>query len=203
MIAASKAFNVPIVGGHTNCHSPYNALSVAILGRATHLITSFDAQPGDVLVLVTNLQGRSHPKYPFWDAATMTDAADLQRHFDLLPQLAEMQLCKAGKDVSMGGIIGTALMLLETSQCGATIDISAIPRPQDLPLENWLLSFPSYGFLLSLPVANFTQLQSLFQREGLTCEAIGQVTADPHLRLTLGEDTTLFWDFSQDRLTGF
>lgn len=32
MVAASQAFNVPIVGGHTNCHSPYGAISVAILG---------------------------------------------------------------------------------------------------------------------------------------------------------------------------
>lgn len=32
MKAASKAFNVPIVGGHTNFRSAYNALGVSILG---------------------------------------------------------------------------------------------------------------------------------------------------------------------------
>lgn len=34
MKAAAQVYNVPIVGGHTNSRSPYNALSVAILGRA-------------------------------------------------------------------------------------------------------------------------------------------------------------------------
>ncbi|MEO1210790.1 MAG: sll0787 family AIR synthase-like protein [Cyanobacteria bacterium J06638_20] len=203
MMAASQAFNVPIVGGHTNCHSPYAALSVAILGRATHLITSFDAQPGDVLVLVTNLNGKPHPKYPFWDAATMTSPEVLQRHFNLLPQIAAKGLCKAGKDVSMGGIMGTTLMLLETSGCGAVLDINAIPRPETVAFDQWLLSFPSYGFLLSLPSANLRTVQGVFESEGLACAVIGQVTDGHQLILQAGSESRLFWDFAEDALTGF
>ncbi|NER78253.1 MAG: sll0787 family AIR synthase-like protein [Leptolyngbya sp. SIO1D8] len=203
MLAASKTFNVPIVGGHTNCHSPYAALSVAILGRAHHLITSFAAQPGDALVLVTNLDGRSHPDYPFWDAATMADPARLQRHLDLLPQVAELGLCQAGKDVSMGGIIGTTLMLLETSGCGAVLDVETIPCPAEVPLEKWLLSFPSYGFLLSVPVKNLNSLQALFHQEKLVCEPIGMVTGDRTLTLKTKTETDVFWDFTQSALTGF
>ena len=203
MVAAAQTFNVPIVGGHTNCHSPYAALSVAILGRATDLITSFDAQPGDALVLVTNLAGRSHPQYPFWDAATMVKPADLQRHFALLPHIAEQGWCRAGKDVSMGGIIGTALMLLETSNCGAVLEIDAIPRPPEEPLAKWLLSFPSYGFLLSVSPANLSQIQSCFRAEGLVCTAIGQVTAGQQLELRSQTESIVFWDFATEALTGF
>ncbi|HEY9888893.1 MAG TPA: sll0787 family AIR synthase-like protein [Candidatus Obscuribacterales bacterium] len=203
MLAAAKAFNVPIVGGHTNCHSPYAALSVAILGRATHLLTSFDAQPGDALVLVTNLQGRSHPQYPFWDAATTADPATLQRHLALLPHLAEHHLCRAAKDVSMGGIIGTTLMLLETSRCGALLDLDAIPRPATMPFEQWLLSFPSYGFLLSVAATNLPQVQALFHGEGLVCEAIGHLTSGHQLWLKLGSVSAPLWDFDHDALTGF
>lgn len=203
MLAAAKTFNVPIVGGHTNCHSPYSALSVAILGRATHLITSFDAQPGDVLVLVTNLAGRSHPTYPFWDAATLAEPATLQRHLALLPQIAALGLCKAGKDVSMGGIIGTALMLLETSGCGAVLEIERIPCPEGVPLERWLLSFPSYGFLLSVSPEQVRKLQGLFQAEGLTCEAIGRVVTGKQLTLKAEQETVVFWNFVTDSLTGF
>lgn len=203
MVAASTAFNVPIVGGHTNCHSPYSALSVAILGRAPHLITSFDAQPGDLLVLVTNLAGRPHPQYPFWDAATMADPGTLQRHLALLPELAGLGLCHAGKDISMGGIMGTTLMLLETSGCGAVLDLGAVPRPDSLSLEAWLLSFPSYGFLLSVAPQRFPKVQWLFQQEELVCEAIGQVTAGHQLILKMGHEATPFWDLSQAGLTGF
>ncbi|NEO87798.1 MAG: hypothetical protein F6J87_26605, partial [Spirulina sp. SIO3F2] len=37
MQAAAQAYDVPIVGGHTNCHSDYTALSVAILGQAKQI----------------------------------------------------------------------------------------------------------------------------------------------------------------------
>ncbi|MEB3268480.1 MAG: AIR synthase related protein, partial [Leptolyngbya sp.] len=93
MRAASQVFDVPIVGGHSNHHSPYQALSVAILGRSRHLITSFDAQPGEVLVLAVNLAGKPHPRYPFWDAATQADPALLRRQLALLPQRAASGLC--------------------------------------------------------------------------------------------------------------
>ena len=69
MKAASEAYGVPIVGGHMNGHSPYNALSVAILGRANQLLTSFDAQPGDRLLLATDFRGKPHPKHPFLECS--------------------------------------------------------------------------------------------------------------------------------------
>ncbi|QQE66470.1 hypothetical protein GFS31_31680 [Leptolyngbya sp. BL0902] len=203
MIAASKAFNVPIVGGHSNCHSPYGALSVAILGRATHLISSFTAQPGHVLVLATQLTGRLHPQYPFWDAATQADPADLRRQLAVLPAIAQQGLCQTGKDVSMGGILGTAMMLLETSGCGAVIDVPTIPRPPSVPLTQWLRCFPSYGFLLSVAPEHLAALQHCFQPEGITCEAIGYITDAPQLILKSGAEMAVFWDFSTEGLTGF
>ena len=139
----------------------------------------------------------------FSESATMAEPAKLQRHLNLLPKIAALGLCKAGKDVSMGGIIGTTLMLLETSGCGATLTIEAIPRPAEVALEKWLLSFPSYGFLLSVPPQNLTSLQALFREEHLVCEVIGQVKSDRTLTLKTKTETHIFWDFTQDALTGF
>ena len=150
MSAAARAYQVPIVGGHTNARSSYNALSVSILGRAEKLISSFTAQPGDRLVMAIDLRGQMHPKYPFWNAATTTEPNRLRGDLELLPKLAENGLCTAGKDISMGGIIGTTLMLLETSNSGAVLDLDVIPRPPEIPFDRWLVSFPSYGFLLSV-----------------------------------------------------
>jgi len=203
MVAASQAFNVPIVGGHTNCHSPYGALSVAILGRATQLLSSFAAQPGQVLVLATQLTGQLHPQYPFWDAATQAEPAALQRQLGLLPYLAEQGLCGAGKDVSMGGILGTTLMLLETSGCGAVLDVAAIPRPAAVPLVTWLRCFPSYGFLLSLSPTHLDAVQQCFGQAGITCQAIGQMVPESQLILKAGDETEVFWDLSTQPLTGF
>lgn len=204
MEAASKAFNVPIVGGHTNTHSDYDALSVAILGRAKALITSFDAQVGDRLLLVTNFQGKPRPNLPYcWDAATMTDPTLLQKHWNILPYLAENNLCDAGKDVSMGGIIGTVLMLLETSNCGALLDLDAVPCPAGLDFTQWLLSFPSYGFLLSIRPHLVEQVQACFHAQGLIAEAIATIQSGNELTLKMGSESQLFWDLHHSPLTGF
>lgn len=203
MVAASKAFAVPVVGGHSNSHSPYSALSVAILGRAQRLLTSFNARPGDVLVLVADFEGQPYADYPFWDAATMKTPADLQANLALLPQIAEADLCDTAKDISMGGVVGTTLMLLETSRCGALLHLDKIPYPDPLSLEQWLVSFPSYGFLLSLRPQHLQTVQALFHRRGLVCEPIGEVVIEPTLTLQTIHEATLLWDFRQSPLTGF
>ncbi|MBE9112875.1 sll0787 family AIR synthase-like protein [Nodosilinea sp. LEGE 07298] len=203
MVAGSQAFSVPIVGGHTSCHSPYTALSVAILGRANRLITSFSAQPGDVLLHVTDMQGEMHPQYPFWNAATEADCDRLQANLALLPALAESGLCDTGKDISMGGIVGTALMLLETSGCGAVLDLGAIAPPPAVDLLPWLLSFPSYGYLLSVRPKAVAQIQPQFHNQGLVCQPVGTITAGQTLTLKLGNAFLCFWDFATETLTGF
>lgn len=203
LVAASQAFNVPIVGGHTSCHSPYAALSVAILGRASRLITSFSAQPGDVLLHVIDMQGKMHPQHPFWNAATDCERDRLRTNLNLLPTLAESGLCDSGKDISMGGIVGTTLMLLETSGYGAVLDLGAIAPPAQVDLLPWLLSFPSYGYLLSVRPEAVEQIQPQFHNRGLVCEPLGTITAGQTLTLKLGDASLCFWDFATEALTGF
>src|ERR1700739_2352612 len=58
MQAASQAFGVPVVGGHTNARTDRSQLAVAILGRARRLLSSFDARPGDRLGAALDLRGR-------------------------------------------------------------------------------------------------------------------------------------------------
>lgn len=203
MKAATSAYNVPIVGGHTNCHSPYNALSVAILGRATHLITSFNARPGDVLLVVIDFQGEFYHRFPFWNASTTADPVQLQKKLEILPYLSEAGLCDAGKDISMGGIVGTLLMLLETSNCGAVLNLDAIAPPDNIPLEEWLLSFPSYGFLLSVRPENVASVQACFHEQNLVCSAVGTVEEHHQLVLKWGNESAVFWDISTRSLMGF
>ncbi|KAM3098918.1 sll0787 family AIR synthase-like protein [Phormidesmis sp. 146-35] len=203
MKAASQAYSVPIVGGHTNAHSPYDALSVAIVGRANQLITSFGARSGDRLLMATNFRGQSHARYPFWNAATKADPMQLRREYEILPFLAESDLCDAGKDISMGGIVGTLLMLLETSGCGAVLDLDAIPHPAELSLEDWLVCFPSYGFLLSVRPENVEAVQAQFRQQDLVCEVIGEIEPTHHLVLRSSNQSVLFWDLAKESLTGF
>jgi uncharacterized protein len=203
MSAAARAYRVPIVGGHTNGRSEYNALSVAILGRAETLISSFHAQPDDRLLMAIDLRGKLHPKYPFWNAATETDPTRLRDDLELLPKLAENGLCNAGKDISMGGIVGTTLMLLETSKCGAELNLDAVPRPPNISDDRWLVSFPSYGFLLSIRPEIVPTVQQLFRDRQITCSDIGKIISTPQLILKSQQESTILWDFDRSPLTGF
>ena len=94
-------------------------------------------------------------------------------------------------------------MLLETSGVGAVLDLDAIPRPTTLAFDTWMLSFPSYGFLLSVPPEQVPALTDHFASAEITCAAIGEVTPGQHLRLRSQGHEVSFWDFTQKKLTGF
>ena len=203
MQAAALAYSVPIVGGHTNCHSPHDGLSVAILGRTNRLLSGFAARPGDCLMVAVTLQGRQFKHYPFWNGATDADPQQLRRQLNLLPELAEAGLCSAGKDISMGGTLGTALMLLEASQVGAEIYLEDIPRPLGVKLEDWVQWFPSFGFLLSVPPQNCEVVAKKFEEQEVSCAVVGRVTGDRQVHLKWGDESAQLWDFEREALTGF
>ena len=70
MHAASKAYGVPIVGGHSNIRADRSQLSVAILGRAKRLLTRLTPSPTDRLVAAIDLRGRYREPFANWEAAT-------------------------------------------------------------------------------------------------------------------------------------
>lgn len=202
MRAAAEAYNVPIVGGHTNCHSPHAGLSVAILGRARQLISSFSARPGDRLLMAVDLNGQQFPNAPFWNAATEANPVRLRDRLKILPELANTGACRTGKDISNGGVLGTALMLLETSRVGAEIDLDAIPKPDAIAIEDWVQWFPSYGFLLSVSPDRVGEVRDRFQVQNIASEAIGTVTAARQVHLHSGNESEHLWNFHREALTG-
>lgn len=177
MRAAAKTFGIPIVGGHTNIRTDRSQLSVAILGRASSLLTSFDAKPGDVLIAAIDHRGRYREPFNNWEAATDAPPARLRGDLEILPEIAEAGLAFAAKDISQGGIPGTAIMLAECSGVGIEIDVSAIPLPAGVALDRWLATFPSFGYLVSVPPDNVAAVLQKFSARGIVAAAIGVVTA--------------------------
>ena len=49
------------------------------------------------------------------------------------------------------GLLGSIAMLLEPSGLGVTVDLDALHVPEGTPLEQWLVAFPSYVFVLLAP----------------------------------------------------
>lgn len=200
--AAAKTFGVPIIGGHTNVRSSQSQFAVAILGRARRLLTSFDARPGDKLIAAIDLRGRYREPFANWEAATDAPAERLRGDLEILPSLAEAGLALAAKDISQGGIVGTAAMLAECSQVAITLDVEAIPIPAGAPLERWLLTFPSFGYLLSAKPEHVDEILSRFQRRGIAAAAIGEVSAGTSVDICDASARATVWDFSAQPLIG-
>ena len=202
MRAASIAYGVPIVGGHTNLRTDRGQLSVAILGRAKRLLTSFDARPTDRLVAAIDLRGRYREPFANWEAATDAPPARLGGDLEVLPVLAEAGLAAAAKDISQGGLVGTAMMLAECSRVGVTIDVASVPKPDGVALDRWLLTFPSYGYLLAVRPANVSAVLARFTNRGIAAAEIGEFTADHRVGIADGAAIETIWDFAREPLMG-
>ena len=198
MAAASAAYGVPIVGGHSNARSDHAQLAVAIVGRARRLLSSFAARPGDRLLMAVDLRGAFAEPYPYWNASTEAPPARLRADLELLPALAEDGLCAAAKDISMAGTLGTALMLLECSGVGARIDLDRIPVPAGVPMERWLSAFPSYGFLLAVREEDVERVTARFGVRDIACAQIGVIDDSRGVTVGAGGESALLWDFAHD-----
>ena len=202
MRAAAEAFGVPIVGGHTNIRTDRGQLSVAILGRAKRLLTSFDAKPGDRLVAAIDLRGRYREPFANWEAATDAPPARLRGDLEILPVIAEAGLARAAKDISQGGIVGTAAMLAECSGVAITIDVGAVPKPDGISLDRWILTFPSFGYLLSVEPGNVDAVLAKFGSRGIAAADVGAVTAGTRVSIADGALRETIWDFAERPLLG-
>jgi len=198
--AAAAAFAVPIVGGHANMRTDRSQLSVAILGRAQRLLTSFDARPGDRLVAAIDLRGRYREPFANWEAATDAPPARLRGDLALLPLIAERGLACAAKDISQGGIVGTAAMLAECSRVAIEIEVGAVPKPVAVPIERWLVTFPSFGFIVAVAPDAVGPVTHLFADRGIAAADIGTVRRGTEVAITDGAARAVIRDFQHEPL---
>lgn len=200
-----EKLNVPMVGGHLHPDAPPESpsLSVAILGRARRLLRSHLACPGDHLIFAADLEGRAGcTSVVSWDANSGKSTSALLKRLQALPAIAENQWGHACKDVSNAGLLGTTAIMMENSGKGAVIDLDAIPCPPQLDLSKWLVSFQSFGFILSAPPQHTPTIIDLFQDRSITAAVVGSVTEDSKVFLRSGSETEVMFDFKADKITG-
>ncbi|MDZ7695533.1 MAG: AIR synthase related protein [Deltaproteobacteria bacterium] len=200
-----EKLNVPMVGGHLHPDAPSDtpSLSVAILGQARHLLRSHLARPGDDLMFAADLDGRAGcASVVSWDANSGKSTTQLLHRMEALPIVAENQWAHACKDVSNAGLLGTAAIMMENSGRGAVIDVPAIPCPPQLSLLEWIVSFQSFGFILSVPPQHTQSVIDLFHDRSIAAAVVGSVTQDRKVFLRFGSETELLFDFERDKITG-
>ncbi|WP_235577267.1 MSMEG_0567/sll0787 family protein [Rathayibacter sp. Leaf299] len=174
--AASEAWGVPLLGGHTQLGVPA-ALSVTGLGRTSRPVPG-SAPLGHELSLTADLSGSWRPGYAGaqWDSTS-------GRSPDVLRSLAaSVGACApdGAKDVSMAGLVGTVGMLAEASGTAAELDVAAIPRPTAAGVADWLSCFPGFAMLTA-------------DRPGRGRMRAAHAATAPIGRLVPGEGVVLRW----------
>lgn len=144
--AASQAWGVPVLGGHTQLGVPAS-LSVTALGRTERPVAGGGASPGESLRLTADLGGGWRPGYTGsqWDSSSHRRSDELRALAGVVPALQPT----AAKDISMTGVIGTTGMLAEASGCRAVLEVDQIPMPADATAGDWLTCFPGFAMISS------------------------------------------------------
>lgn len=182
---ASRAWDVPIIGGHTQVGVPA-ALTVTALGRTDRPVPGGGARPGQRISLTADLSGgwrRGHTGGQ-WNSTEGRDRAALR---DLAATVGRARPA-AAKDVSMAGIVGTVGMLAEASGGGAVLDVADVPTPRLATTADWLGCFPGFA-MLTADDPGAGQMSS----PAATTRECGVVTSEPGVRLRWpdGEETTV------------
>lgn len=198
---ATTLYEIPVIGGHLTIGDTDPAVSAFVVGRGTSLLASRNAVPGLSLLVAAAVEGRMHARFPYFSAIEAR-ADRLAGDVGLLPRIGEEGWCVAAKDVSMSGVLGSLAMLLEPTSTGAIVDLDRIPRPGDVPLQEWVSVFPSFGFLLCADPAHVADCVRAFEERGLACASVGVLEDTGAIRVRLGDDVTTLLDLTSEPVTG-
>ena len=146
--AAARAWDVPVLGGHTQLGVP-GALSVTALGRTADPVPGGGGRPGHAVTVTADLGGAWRPGYSGaqWDSTSGRTTAELRA----MGSFVARGRPAAAKDVSMAGVVGTLGMLAEASGCGAVLDVAEVPTPTAAAPGDWLTCFPGFAMVTTDP----------------------------------------------------
>jgi selenophosphate synthetase-related protein len=199
-----EKFRVPMVGGHLHPDSSEVSLSVSILGVAKKLLLSTNARDGQDIVFAVDLEGRGYQCKPVisWDTNSGKNSQQVLERLEVLPCIAEAELCQTAKDVSNGGLLGTIALMLEVSGKGALITMDSIPKPDLFSMTDWLKAFLSYGFVLSVDKEKTGSVIARFREKNIAANVIGEITLDKRMVLSYQGEQDLLFDFEREAITG-
>ena len=197
---AAGLLGVDVVGGHlTLGHPP--ALSASCTGIAARPLFGRNARPGDELLAAFSLEGRYRGESPFFSSLRDRAPQLLRGDGEALVEIAESGAAHAARDVSMPGVAGSLLQLLETAGCGATLEVERVPRPDGVAIERWLQTFPSFGFLIAAAPGRAADAAESFLRRGLACASCGRLDDSGVLRLAASGERAQLWNLADEPFT--
>jgi hypothetical protein len=79
--------------------------------------------------------------------------------------------------------------LTVTKATGANIYLDKIPKPAAVTWERWLVSFPSFGYLITAKPGKADEIKALFRSAQIACEEIGEIIIQHELVINYKAET--------------
>lgn len=198
----TEKYGLKFLKGHTHPDTPYDAVDAAVIGVSHGFISSANAKPGDSIIVALDIDGK--PGLKGWvktfDSVQMKTKKQVLTRLEAPIQLAEKQLIHTCKDISGPGVVGTVAMLCESSHVGASINIENIPKPENISLQEWLVTYPSIGFIFTTDKPK--ECIELLKKHELTANIVGTVLEKMTVQISYQKQTETLFDLEKESIFG-
>jgi len=196
-------YGLTFLKGHTHPDTSYDAVDAAVIGIGQNILSSATAKLNDSLIVAVDLDGT--PGLKSWvktfDSVMLKTSEQVSSRLEAIIQLAEKNLAHACRDISGPGVIGTIGMLCESSRVGASIIIDEIPKPEKLPMQDWLMTYPSTGFILA--TNRYKECIRLLRKHGFTASVVGKISEKKAIQISYRGQVETFMNFEEESIFGF
>jgi len=196
-------YGLKFLKGHTHPDTSYDAVDAAVVGVANNILSSATAKPNDSLIVAVDLDG--NPGLKSWvrtfDSVMFKTREQVLSRLEAVIRIAEKKLAHACRDVSGPGVVGTIGMLCESSRVGASVLIENIPRPKKLPMQDWLMTYPSTGFVLTTDQPQ--KCIRLLRKHGLTASVVGTISEIRAIKVSYQGQIETFMNLNKESIFGF
>jgi len=195
-------YGLKFLKAHTHPDTSYDAVDAAVIGIARNIISSATAKPNDSLIVTFDLDGNFGLKswVKTFDSVMFKTKEQVLTRLEAIIHIAEKKLAHACRDISGPGIVGTIGMLCESSRVGATINLDAIPKPESLALEDWLLTYPSTGFVLTTDRPK--ECIELLRSGELSANVVGAILQTKTIQISCQGQVETFMNLEKESIFG-
>ena len=199
----AEVFKCPPLGGHIIPDAPVPSLDCSTIGsaRKDEVLYSHGSRPGDALIVAIDTDGKETP-FTGFDNTSFKNPDIVRKNFETITTIAHLKFATSCKDISMPGIIGTLAMMLEVAGNGAIVNVTKVPKPDSITLEDWLKVNPGFGYLITTHPNLAQETLTVFEKYNLAAVVVGEITEDKRLAITDGKIESTVFDFTKHSITG-
>jgi len=195
-------YGLKFLKGHTHPDTSFDAIDAAVIGVARNVLSSATAKVGDNLIVAIDLNGNFGSKswMKTFDSVLFKTSKQIWTRLESVIQVAEEKLVHSCRDISGPGVVGTIGMLCESSRVGATVNLDAIPKPENLPLGDWLMTYPSTGFVLTTNRPK--ECIKLLRSHELTANVVGTILQPKTIQISHQGQVETFMNLKKESIFG-